>query len=723
MKNNFFAILLSLIISIGCTQETVINANIDEKLNNSGPTLKVQIKTENSRTIRPEVTKWEIKLFESNEQLTTRVLHGKDNTVTTFTNVTVGNYTVKVTGKSEDDGNILSGKEDVEITSNETKMCVVTVNDNFKTQSSENPNGTLSVNISGLGELGIQEDFNFTLKMSGLTNPNNPQTVTLSYKDGVLSGVGDNILSGSYKIESISFADAEALPTGEVGDSAAIDVLPINLIQDPIVNIYPGTTTYINWTWNGNKDDVEEITQNNMLKNTLVPVWNKPVDNRRAESSVPAKNGSLSANALFAEPTWDEEKTYMFTVEVADSTSPTVGDPINYSANIPASKLEFINCTYDESGDLWVLSGTAEMNVFFDDNNSALEQEYYCYVLKNVSTGDEYNVTTKRDEKISKDFAVATVGEQNKQKYLFYINDSEQIKSFKIEDGDNWNIEAGNEYFYGGNACITAIYAKDNNLYIAVTVTNSGETGDNTTANIYTGIIINESGELASFGEDNQPEPILSLGISDFTDGTIQNSDFYNSAFAISDMYINEDKTKLYVTAGCVNYDGNSWNNNNNQDYGVYHSFGGLFVYELDEAGNLKKDDDGSITVESYGINNNEITTIDPETENDIDPNPFLTTGGEGILELEENIMQAVANDSQYFAGPRYIIPAGKDLLIVDSGFYGVYFGEIKRFINCEKRNRIFTYNITENELLFNTKVDDSISFDYDYLVNSDVIE
>lgn len=264
MKNNFFAILLSLIISIGCTQETVINANIDEKLNNSGPTLKVQIKTENSRTIRPEVTKWEIKLFESNEQLTTRVLHGKDNTVTTFTNVTVGNYTVKVTGKSEDDGNILFGEEDVKITANETKMCVVTVNDNFEAESSENTNGTLSVNISGLTALGldelVKENFTFTLEMSGLTNPNKPQTVTLSYKDGVLSGVGDNILSGSYKIENISFVHTDALPTGEAGDSAAIDVLPINLIQDPIVNIYPDVTTEINWTWNGSENIVGKIT-------------------------------------------------------------------------------------------------------------------------------------------------------------------------------------------------------------------------------------------------------------------------------------------------------------------------------------------------------------------------------------------------------------------------------------------------------------------------------
>ena len=66
----------------------------------------------------------------------------------------------------------------------------------------------------------------------------------------------------------------------------------------------------------------------------------------------------------------------------------------------------------------------------------------------------------------------------------------------------------------------------------------------------------------------------------------------------------------------------------------------------------------------------------------------------------------------------RYIIPAGKDLLIVDSGFYGVYFGEIKRFINCEKRNRIFTFN-TGTKGLSLTTLDDSISFDYDYLTSS----
>jgi hypothetical protein len=464
-------------------------------------------------------------------------------------------------------------------------------------------------------------------------------------------------------------------------------------VKDPIVNIYPDTTTYINWTWNY---DSTQIDADKILKDVKVPVWNKPVDNRRAESSVPAKNGSLSANALFAEPTWDEEKTYMFTVEVSDSTSPTVVEPINYSASIPASELEFINCTYDEIGDLWVLSGTSETKYFSEGSY------YFCYVLRNLSSSENEEYEFTCSSRLSQDFAVATVGEQNdqnKQKYLFYITvddtgSKNNIKSFKIE-GEGGDLENGTQHFTFGQ--ISAIYAKDNNLYIAVT-----ENGNCTTANIYTGTIsINET--------NNSPKELLSLGISDFTNETILNSDFYNSAFAISDMYINEDKSKLYVTAGCVCYHTKAWIFFNENDYWEPHSFGGLFVYDITE-------DDSLELSGKYGI-----------YEGNDENNPFLKEAkpGEGIFELESNIMQAENEDSRYFAGPRYIIPAGKDLLIVDSGFYGVYKDPNTPLTDCEKRNRIFTYNIIENELSFNsiTKVDDSISFDYDYLVNSDKIE
>ena len=94
--------------------------------------------------------------------------------------------------------------------------------------------------------------------------------------------------------------------------------------------------------------------------------------------------------------------------------------------------------------------------------------------------------------------------------------------------------------------------------------------------------------------------------------------------------------------------------------------------------------------------------------------------------------MQAKTDDSEYFAGPRCIIPSGDKLFIIDSGFYGKY--EIATsteatpaettttIFNLEdKRNRIFTFDIKDDELLFNslTKVDDSISFDYDYITET----
>lgn len=711
-------IFLIIAMMISCSQETVINENISGEATTPDTKICVNIKTENSRTVRPEITKWEITVTnKSDANLTfSRTIDGKA-TSATFVNVTDGEYDITVRGFNKDNKIILkNGSNSFYIKPNTVNVCEIIPEDNFAYDTNGNPyNGNLSIQISGLKDLFTEgETLLLTCtKLGSNDKTSKSETLPYEYTNGTLIREITEIPVGSYKIE-ITHNDEAKTKT------------KVNLVKDPVVNIYDNTTTEINWEWNYDSD---KIKADQDLKGIKIPVWNKSTEGNIDSTlsgygeawTIPARNGYLTANALFAEPIWDEEKTYMFTVEVSDSTSPTVGDPINYSANIPASELEFINCTYDD-GDLWVLSGTSEMNVFFDDNNSALEQEYYCYVLKNLSTGDDYKFIYT--DSLKQDFTVVTIEEK---KYLFSIFSSgtNQIAYAELKKDETVKItnffeDTGLSSNLGN---ITTLYISRNSntdennkipIYIATALSGN--------ANIYTGTIsTNENGTLTlNINTDNPP---LSLDIYSFiSDENIvaqlqeQSNDFSNYVLMISDMYINEDKSKLYVTASCVNYNGNSWNNN--QNHGFYHSFGGLFVYELDEAGNLKKDDDGSITVESYGINNNEITTIDPETENDIDPNPFLTTGGEGILELEENIMQAVANDSQYFAGPRYIIPAGKDLLIVDSGFYGVYFGEIKRFINCEKRNRIFTFN-TGTKGLSLTTLDDSISFDYDYLTNS----
>ena len=693
---------------ISCSQETIINENISGEATTPDTKICVNIKTENSRTVRPEITKWEITVTNKSDANLefSRTIDGKA-TSATFVNVTDGEYEITVRGIHEDSNRktiILTANPTFEVKPNTVNVCEIIPEDYFDYYDDNgNPRiGNLNIQISGLKDL-FTEGETLLLTCTKLPETNNESNTTCDLifnEEGKTSSVISEIPVGSYKIE-ITHNDEAKTKT------------KVNLVKDPVVNIYPETTTEINWEWNYDSD---EINTDQELKGIKIPVWNKSISNYDfSENSIPARNGYLTANALFAEPIWDEEKTYPFTVTVQ---APTGGEP--YSANIPASELEFINCTYDNIGNLWVLSGTSDSKYFSGEDGSGNEYRY-CYVLKNVSSSENEEYRFTCSEKILKDFAVATVGEQ---KYLFYItSDGYNIKSFKFRDEDNWNIDDETSY-YGGNQYITAIYAKDNNLYIAVTTNTTGETSNYTTANIYTGTISTDDTTGTPTLNINTDNPPLSLDIYSFiSDENIvaqlqeQSNDFSNSAFAISDMYINEDKTKLYVTAGCVNYDSNSWNNN--QDYRVYHSFGGLFVYELEESGNLKKDDDGSITVESYGINNNEITTIDPETENDIDPNPFLTTGGDGF-ELESNIMQAESETSSYFAGPRYIIPSGNDLLIVDSGFYGVYTtpNDYSPLTDCEKRNRIFTFN-TGTKGLSLTKVDDSISFDYDYLTSS----
>ena len=707
-------IFFMIAMMISCSQETVINENISGEATTPDTKICVNIKTENSRTVRPEITKWEITVTNKSDANLefSRTIDGKA-TSATFVNVTDGEYTITVRGFNKDNKIILkNGSNSFYIKPNTVNVCEIIPEDNFAYDTNGNPyNGNLSIQISGLKDL-FTEGETLLLTCTKLPETNNESNTTCDLifnEEGKISGGITGIPVGSYKIE-ITHNDEAKTKT------------KVNLVKDPVVNIYDNTTTEINWEWNYDSD---EINTDQELKGIKIPVWNKPVFNPDSpeESSVPAKNGSLSANALFAEPTWDD-KSYNFelTIESTDEEGKTT---TKYTSEIPASEFDFINCAYDNIGNLWVLSGTKSTISFYNENDE-FYVERFCYVLKNLSTGENYKFSCS--DSLAQDFTVATVGEQ---KYLFYItSDGYNIKSFKFRDEDNWNIYDGTPY-YDGNQYITAIYAKDNNLYIAVTTNTTGETSNYTTAKIYTGTISTDDTtgtptlELNKNGEGDA-ESLLSLDIYSFiSDEKIvaqlkgNQTSFPNyNAFMISDMYINEDKSKLYVTAGCVNYDGNSWNNN--QDYRVYHSFGGLFVYELEESGNLKKDDDGSITVESYGINNNEITTIDPETENDIDPNPFLTTGGNGVFELESNIMQAENEKSPYFAGPRYIIPSGNDLLIVDSGFYGVYTtpNDYPPLTNCEKRNRIFTFN-TGTKGLSLTKVDDSISFDYDYLTSS----
>ena len=714
-------IFFMIAMMISCSQETVINENISGEATTPDTKICVNIKTENSRTVRPEITKWEITVTNKSDANLefSRTIDGKA-TSATFVNVTDGEYEITVRGFNKDNKIILkNGSNSFYIKPNTVNVCEIIPEDNFAYDTNGNPyNGNLSIQISGLKDLFTEgETLLLTCtKLGSNDKTSKSETLPYEYTNGTLIREITEIPVGSYKIE-ITHNDEAKTKT------------KVNLVKDPVVNIYDDTTTEINWEWNYDSD---EIKADQDLKGIKIPVWNKSISNYDSpENSIPARNGYLTANALFAEPIWDEEKTYMFTVEVSDSTSPTVGDPINYSANIPASELEFINCTYDD-GDLWVLSGTSDSKYFSGEDGSGNEYRY-CYVLKNVSSSENEEYRFTCSEKILKDFAVATVGEQ---KYLFYItSDGYNIKSFKFRDEDNWNIDDETSY-YGGNQYITAIYAKDNNLYIAVTTNATGETSNYTTANIYTGTISTDDTTGTPTLNINTDNPPLSLDIYSFiSDENIvaqlqeQSNDFSNSAFAISDMYINEDKSKLYVTAGCVNYNNKSWYYNDYSDGGKYHSFGGLFEYELSIEDN-KITCSNSDEPAKYGIDCAIPENDTNENDGYISLNAFLKKEStKDVFFLEDHIIQATSDDSKYFAGPRYIIPSGNDLLIVDSGFYGLVDktpATNTPFSLYGKQNRIFTFNINENNdesegLIFNsiTTLDDSISFDYDYLTSS----
>ena len=662
---------------ISCSQETVINENISGEATTPDTKICVNIKTENSRTVRPEITKWEITVTNKSDANLefSRTIDGKA-TSATFVNVTDGEYDITVRGIHEDSNRktiILTANPTFEVKPNTVNVCEIIPEDNFDTSTRK---GILdiTVKISGLKDL-FPDDKPITAE---ITNNSESKSTNLTFNSEKteLTGKITEIIPGSYKIEISNSKN-------------------LNLVKDPVVNIYPETTTEINWEWNYDSD---EINTDQKLKGIKIPVWNKSTEGNIDSTPIgygeawiiPARNGYLTANALFAEPIWDD-KSYNFelTIESTDEEGKTT---TKYTSEIPASEFDFINCAYDDNRGLWVLSGTKSITSFYDENgNPYNDGQIFCYVLKNLSTGDDYKFSCS--DSLAQDFTVATI---EGKEYLFVISSSQilyaELKKDETVEITNFFKDTGLSSNLGN---ITTLYINSTTIYIATTLRGN--------ANIYTGTI--STGDTLTL-DININQPLLSLGISDFTAGAIQNSEFLNYAFMISDMYING--SKLYVTAGCVCY---------NQDLGngaEYHSFGGLFEYTFGDNGELKTNE---ITkkpeVIRYGV-------YDGDNGN----NPFTTYNSKTF----PIIIQATSDDSEYFAGPRYIIPSGNDLLIVDSGFYGVYTtpNDIPPLTDCEKRNRIFTFNIKENNdesegLKFNslTTLDDSISFDYDYLTSS----
>ncbi|MEE1291160.1 MAG: hypothetical protein UHW86_09040, partial [Spirochaetota bacterium] len=568
-KKSVNLVFLFLLLAVGCSQETVMNGSISGKTNASDTKMSINIVTETSRTVRPAVTKWEIKVTneEENNLEYSKTVDSKTTSVTFINIVATATYTVEVHGLDEDENKILSGaKEKVQVEANKVNICNVTVSDDFNTDKSDK-NGTLSVNINGLATLGIQENSNFTLEMSGLTKSDENKDVTLSYKDGVLSGLESDILPGSYKISIADF--------------------PVNVIQDPIVNIYPGAVTTIDWTWNYNDEESQkQVGDNIKQKNTLIPVWNKNAD---GGDSV----GLIGANGLFVTPTWENGT--------------------------------FVACDVDTAGDMWTLTIT-ETAITEDNNqintykltNEHTEESYY---FMSVNPIEDFAIATLNldeylDNSSHEDNEKAAIKEYFKKTEINYLlllvngNNEKYIDSCfikKLPTTKHDTLPAvpstsytscENEEFYCITvqsglsiilSTITAIEVFGKDLYIAsrngtnylIDDRTIFDRHSNVFANIYKAEIsirgikietfedstIQISNESALFPKSVTEmdgyyhTPILTLDIGEYFEVVVANfssgspdfiKTFLNDAFKISDMYVKGET--LYITAGCVNY-------------------------------------------------------------------------------------------------------------------------------------------------------------------------
>ena len=763
---------------ISCSQETVINKSITEKLNAPDTKMCIDIVTEKSRTVRPEIAKWQIdielltpsdavKSEDNSETLRFSRIIGGRITSTTFINVTTGNYKISVSGKTENDVTILSGKNDnFPVDTYEINTCTIEMKDTFDDNSkSTDGSGHLNVTISGLNGL-FTDGEDFILTYRKLSESDNDTQIDLNYENGTLTGESEEpIPAGSYKIDITHDDETKT---------------KVNLVKDPVVNIYPDATTDINWEWSYDKT---QINADQDLKDLKIPVWNKNADGNN-------NVGYIGADALFAYPDMNDET--------------------------------FVACDTDDADNMWVLTITDTTEETTDEATTVTNT----YKLKNLNTNDEYYFTS---ENTIEDFTIAEIDlkpflcpsremYELEEEYQTAINDYEKIittlntkfnttgTKFKFlfvlsssyasrndshiytcfidrlakEKTDSENItliyngsdvfsvnitSQGLEFSGENMSAIELAYENSSGLYLYVAETCSAANGSNITngtnysyyQNIYKIKIYGMDNNIISLYDEENPTvtppkfycscirddsqsgltPILTLDISKSFNGNENGEQFKfcNEAFKISDMCIkenNEEGYNLYATVGCVSYNPVA----SSHKYFSY-SLGGLFKFDNVSAIYYNEEDEQ----ETWNFSTTEnLTYVDGLNKNlEISDNikwEILDEKGNPIFNTLIGLTQAETDDSPYFAGPRCIIPSGDKLFIIDSGFYGKY--EIAtsteatptetktvNFTLQDKCNRIFTYDIKDDELLFNslTKVDNSISFDYDYITETELTE
>lgn len=650
-QKNFFAIFLAVVMmAISCSQGNLEIVNIDENMPEAETTLTISINSVTSRTVRPEVVKWKVELFKNEDERIAAANESKiwasrtlnaGNTSTTFTNIACAVYDVKISGYADKDckKKVLFGACSVDMNDGENNLCVVNVEDYFG-----DGNGNLKVNIAGVSGLSINNNEEqtveftlFPLKTTAETEKPTEETISLTYNEGTLTGQTEEpIPAGIYEM------------SGNCGD--------INLVQDPIVNIYADTTTDIYWEWDLESDTVDKIDIEKKLAETIIPVWTPQDENFPNYYYDMKKAGFLRGNALFAEPEWKD--------------------------------LDFKNFCLDNNNDVWILS-----SYFNDDGNEEFKiSDVTTDALGNVSVGKTFLIKNGNDvdggliiRDMTKckfkdvafvDGGILLLGEVEYMNFFLYYATFEEEKS---ELSIRQQFDLSN---FPGGGTVTSIATKGNDVYIATAI--GGEATGSSSAQIYKGTI-----DISGDGI------ILSNSSSLFEEGLTINNFFNNSngspSLMISDMYIAEDA--LYFTAGCVCVEANG-------SLYMYYSFGGLFKYvggKIQEYG-VNKDTKCKYYDYSNVLERDYQLGFAMQAENESDK----YFAGPRYIIPSKNTTKLFVVDSGFYAD----INADESTPPTEP-------------IRLNKRNRIFVFD-TETEDLSFTDVIDSVNFDFERISGKD---
>ncbi len=542
-KSLFAAFLVMLMTIFSCSEESVLTANAEREIgsaDDSGIKLTVEIAAPITRTVRPMITKYTVELQIGNgsteeesednswNTMISRTLNAH-NTSTTFTNISIANYRIVVSGYDKNNKKILEGISNISATdfSSSNLLSQVEVTDYFG-ESTNNGTGSIIFNLYGLENFNTK-NINIIMKLtkagsSGNNSSGNGSSmddssevkINLAYEKQtkIFSGTRDNVSSGSYIITC--------------GNN-----LGVNLVQDPLVNIYAGATTEINWTFNYNKDNVSSDTT---LKNIKIPVWKVPV-NYNSESSAEVTNcaGYISANALFAKPTF-----------------------------IDAG--EYVSSAYDSNNDLWILTKDSSSNYYINNSNSKNQLDFGNTGIKLV------------------DFTFTQVDGSEKILFLGIFDGACRI--YNLSDlSKNEFTDIFIHLNMDNNLTPTAVTVKDNDVYIAASSTTTTEQSTVGAVSVYKGDLLSNNENGITFTE---------LKVADDNNGKTLGEDLVGrfnfnipTCFRVTDMYF--DDSALYITAGalCLNVGSDK----------ISSSFGGLFKYTVDNSGNATHTYDTGIAI------------------------------------------------------------------------------------------------------------------------------